>query len=86
MFWQKVQTQIRLLLEEQSDQGLHCLLFHWHHLEVSHHGRTLSLNFRVFIVKLVDVQKFRNVMVASAAEQSGLKPTWFETPHVKAQM
>ena len=26
--WQTVQTQIRLLLEEQSDQGLHCLLFH----------------------------------------------------------
>ena len=29
---QIVQTQIRLLLEEQSDQGLHCLLFplrHW---------------------------------------------------------
>ena len=25
---QKVQTQIRLLLNEQSDQGLHCLLFH----------------------------------------------------------
>ena len=25
-----VQTQIRLLLEEQSDQGLHCLLFHLH--------------------------------------------------------
>ena len=23
--WQTVQTQIRLLLEEQSDQGLHCL-------------------------------------------------------------
>ena len=28
---QMVQTQIRLLLEEQSDQGLHCLLFHLHH-------------------------------------------------------
>ena len=27
---QIVQTQIRLLLEEQSDQGLHCLLFHLH--------------------------------------------------------
>ena len=27
---QTVQTQIRLLLEEQSDQGLHCLLFHVH--------------------------------------------------------
>ena len=25
---QTVQTQIRLLLEEQSDQGLHCLVFH----------------------------------------------------------
>ena len=27
---QTVQTQIRLLLEEQSDQGLHCLLLHLH--------------------------------------------------------
>ena len=27
---QRVQTQIRLLIEEQSDQGLHCLLFHLH--------------------------------------------------------
>ena len=27
---QTVQTQIRLLLEEQSDQGLHCLLFCLH--------------------------------------------------------
>ena len=29
-YGQTVQTQIRLLLEEQSDQGLHCLLFHLH--------------------------------------------------------
>ena len=29
---QTVQTQIRLLLEEQSDQGLHCLPFRLHHL------------------------------------------------------
>ena len=27
---QTVQTQLRLLLKEQSDQGLHCLLFHLH--------------------------------------------------------
>ena len=27
---QIVQTQIRLLLEEQCDQGLHCLQFHLH--------------------------------------------------------
>ena len=30
MSGQTVQTQIRLLLEEQYDQGLHCLLFHLH--------------------------------------------------------
>ena len=34
-FWtnrplQTVMTQIRLLLEEQSDQGIHCLLFFLH--------------------------------------------------------
>ena len=31
--WQTVQTQIRLLLEEQSDQGLHSLLIHLHLIE-----------------------------------------------------
>ena len=30
---QTVQTQIRLLLEKQSDQGLHCLLFHLHYFD-----------------------------------------------------
>ena len=30
---QTVQTKIRLLLEEQSDHGLHCLLFHLHHFD-----------------------------------------------------
>ena len=28
---QTVQTEIRLLLEEQSDQGLHCLQFQMHY-------------------------------------------------------
>ena len=32
---QPVQTQIILLIEEQSDQGPHCLIFHMHHLNVS---------------------------------------------------
>ena len=36
---QTVQTQIRLLLEEQSDQGLHCLPFHLHRLDSSLYGR-----------------------------------------------
>ena len=30
---QTMQTQIRLLLQEQSDQGLHCLPFHLHFLD-----------------------------------------------------
>ena len=36
---QAVQTQIRLLLGEQSDQGLHCLPFRLHRLDSLHYGR-----------------------------------------------
>ena len=36
---QTVQTQIRLLLEEQSDQSLHCLPFRLHHLDSLLYGR-----------------------------------------------
>ena len=36
---QTVQTQIRLLLQEQSDQGLHCLQFHLHLLEALLYGK-----------------------------------------------
>ena len=36
---QTVQTQIRLLLEEQSDQGLHCLPFRLHRLDILLYGR-----------------------------------------------
>ena len=46
---QTVQTHIRLPLEK-SDQDLHCLLFHFHRLEVSRHGRTSECGFRVFSV------------------------------------
>ena len=43
-FWkdrsgQTVQTKIRLLLEEQSDQGLHCLPFRLHRLDSLLYGR-----------------------------------------------
>ena len=41
---QTVQTQIRLLLEEQSDQGLHCLPLHLHILSLSEFLDTLTLN------------------------------------------
>ena len=37
--WQTVQTQIRLLLKAQSDQGLHCLPFHLHRLDSLLYGR-----------------------------------------------
>ena len=36
---QTVQTQIRLLLEEQSDHGLHCLPFRLHRLDSLHYSR-----------------------------------------------
>ena len=36
---QTVQTQIRLLLEEQSDQGQHFLPFHLHRLDSLLYGR-----------------------------------------------
>ena len=36
---QTVQTQIRLLLEEQADQGLHCLPFCLHRLDILLYGR-----------------------------------------------
>ena len=42
---QTVQTQIRLLIEEQSDQGLHCLLFHLHQLFHLHHFDEIPLGF-----------------------------------------
>ena len=39
MHGQTVQTQIRQLLEEQSDQGLHCLPFRLHRLDSLLYGR-----------------------------------------------
>ena len=36
---QIVQTQIRLLLEEQSDQGLHCLPFRLYRLDSLVYGK-----------------------------------------------
>ena len=43
--WQTVQIQIRLLLEEQSDQGLHCLLVDLHLLDKFLMERPLCSNF-----------------------------------------
>ena len=42
---QTVQTQIRLFLEEQTDQGLHCLLFHLHHFDNIPYGLASLFEF-----------------------------------------
>ena len=42
---QTVETQIRLLLEEQSDQGLHCLLFHLHLFDEISYGLASLFEF-----------------------------------------
>ena len=49
-FWtdrseQTVQTQIRLLLVEQSDQGLHCLQFWLHPLGALLFGKAILFKF-----------------------------------------
>ena len=36
-FGQRMMTKIRMLLEEQSNLGFHCLPFHLYYLEVLHH-------------------------------------------------
>ena len=62
---QTVQTEIRLLLEEQSDQGLHCLQFLcivWTHFSmVEPH----SSNFRVITTSVLVVRIFRKFTVIS---------------------
>ena len=60
---QTVQTQIRLLLEEQSDQGLHCLPFRLHRLDSLLCGRAHSSNFRVITTNFLGVRIFRKFTV-----------------------
>ena len=67
-FWtdragQAVQTQIRLLLEEQSVQGLHCLLFHLHVFDKIPSGLTSLFEFQVNYSKVSCIRKFRNFTV-----------------------
>ena len=68
-FWtewsrQIVQTQIRLLLEEQSDQGLHYLHYCLHLFDALLYGKTSFSSFRMITPKFSRVQKFRNFTVS----------------------
>ena len=60
---QTLQTQIRLLLEEQSDQGLHCLSFHLHLLDTLLYGITFMFKFSGIFSNFSGVQSFRNFTV-----------------------
>ena len=55
-----VQTQISLLLEEQFDQGLHCLQFPLHLLDALLYKETPSCStFRVITTNILGVQNVR---------------------------
>ena len=62
--WQILQTQIRLLLQEQSIQGLRCLPFYWHLLDIFF-GKTsaLWLNFRITSANILSSKDLRLVVV-----------------------
>ena len=60
-----MKTKISLILEEQSDQGLHCLQlckhFWWHYYAVKH----FCSDFRGITTKFENVSKFWKNMVNS---------------------
>ena len=66
-----VQTQIRLLLKEQSDQGLHCLPFHPHLMHTYLHCKNKATPFRLITDKLQDLlkrdQAFQQLSLVSKA-------------------
>ena len=55
----KVKTLIRLLLEEQSDHGLHCLSFYLLHLYIILHRKPKLFNFRISSILISDVPILR---------------------------
>ena len=86
-FWtdmsgQTVQTQIRLLLEEQSDQGLHCLPFCVHSLDALFCGKTTLFKFRI-ITSIFRVSKFfyfyGSILTGAHAELHNWLEMWLLT-------
>ena len=69
---QAVQTQIRLLLEEQSDQGLHCLPFRLHSLDSLVYDKATSSNFRVIATNVLGVRKLRIITVVAGIKFDAL--------------
>ena len=50
-----VKILIRLLLEEQSDQGLHCLSYYLLHLHIILQGKPKMFNFRILSILISGV-------------------------------
>ena len=69
---QTVQTQIRLLLEEQSNQGLHCLPFRLHRLDSFSMVEPHNSNFRVITTNFLSVRKLRIITVLGEASSNEL--------------
>ena len=61
-----VKTLIRLLFEEQSDQGLHCLSFHLLHLHIILQRKLKLFNFRIFSILISGVPILRGVHLKNA--------------------
>ena len=64
-----VYTQIRLL-EEQSDQGLHCLPFRLHLLDIRSMVKPPCSNFRVITAIFSGVQMFRKFTISFPSHQT----------------
>ena len=92
---QIVQTQIRLLLEEQSDQSLHYLQNSLHLLDALLYGKTSDLNLRVITPNIFGIQKFRTLqyllknysyslflrLYQTLSSQSPVEEIWLSKPH-----
>ena len=68
---QTVQTQIRPLKEEQSDQGLHCLPFYLHVFDKLPHGLASLFDFKVDYSKRFGIKKIRSFTVPFPAGFGG---------------
>ena len=66
---QTMQTQIRLLQQEQSDQSLQCLLFHLHLLDALLLVEPPCLTFRIITPNFSGVRFFRKFMVIISSTQ-----------------
>ena len=69
MFWANSADPVQTALKEQSDQGLHCLLFYLHNLRYHILVCPLYLNFRTITAKFSVGPKFWNFTVFGTARK-----------------